>query len=165
MIGGTMVHAALLGSWLAGPGALLAVQTAPPATPGAGAGTSTRREAFLKRVEAAFAAREPECLAALADVDAWRAAGYPELSTLQLFLPPAPLVFEKELAPLEVLFRDGNGRSWRLVLREMKGELLALVRAEPCPRGAARAPRYEREARPTPRVQAWTLLECWPLPK
>ena len=113
----------------------------------------------------AFATRDANAVAALADVEAWRAAGYPELSTLQMFLPPAPLVFERELTPSEVIYRDGEDREWRLVLTEVKGELRALVRANPCPRGVARAPQYEREERPTPKVQSWTLLECWPLPK
>lgn len=159
----SMFAARLLGTWLALAAPLTAAQPAATATPGTEA--TSRREAFLKRVEAAFATRESKSLASLADVDAWRAAGYPELSTLQMFLPPGPLDFEKELAPLEVIYRDGNGRSWRLVLRDVKGELLALIRAEPCPRGVARAPQFEREERPVPKVQTWTLLECWPLPK
>ena len=158
-----MIAAHLLGTWLALATPVGAAQPAATAIPAAEA--TVRRAAFLKRMEAAFATREPQSLSALADMDAWRAAGYPEISTLQMFLPPAPLVFEKELAPLEVIYRDGNGRGWRLVLREVKGEFLALVRAEPCPRGVARAPQYGREERPTPKVQTWTLLECWPLPK
>jgi hypothetical protein len=126
---------------------------------------STRREAFLKRVGAAFATRDARTIAALADVEAWRAAGYPELSALQMFLPPDPLVFEKELTPSEVIYRDGNGRKWRLVLRDVKGELRAVVRTSPCPRGIVTAPQVDRPKRPAPRVETWTLLECWPLPK
>jgi hypothetical protein len=156
-----MNRVALLGTWLALAAPLAAAQ--PAVTPGDG--TSAARVAFLKRVEAAFAVREPRSVGALADVDAWRAAGYPEISTLQMFLPPGPLLFEKELTPLEVLYRDGDGRSWRLVLHDVKGEFLALVRAQPCPRGVARAPQYGKAERPTPKVQTWTLLECWPLPK
>ena len=165
MIKATMCRAALLVAWLTGCAPLVAAQPTPTATPVPQAETTDRKEAFLQRAEMAFATRDAGAVAALADVEAWRAAGYPELSTLQMFLPPAPLVFERGLTPSEVIYRDGEDREWRLVLTEVKGELRALVRANPCPRGVARAPQYEREERPTPKVQTWTLLECWPLPK
>ena len=165
MIYPTMCRAALLGAWLVVLGTVVAAEPPATVTPVPRTETSDRREAFLQRAEAAFATRDPRAVAALADVEAWRAAGYPELSSLQMFLPPAPLAFEKELTPSEVIYRDGNERRWRLVLTEVKGEFRALVRAEPCPRGAARAPQFEPEERPTPKVQTWTLLECWPLPK
>jgi hypothetical protein len=163
MICPPMIAALLPGTWLALAAPLFVGQPAATVAPGMEA--SARRAAFLERVESAFVMRAPTSLAALADVDAWRAAGYPELATLQMFLPPAPIVFEKRLAPLEVIYRDGSGRSWRLSLREVKGEFRALVRAESCPRGVSRAPQFERRERPTPKVQTWTLLECWPLPK
>jgi hypothetical protein len=163
MIGETMFSTVCLATLLSLAVPLVAAQ--PPTAPSQGAEATAARAAFLKRAEAAFTAREAKGVAALADMEAWRAAGYPELSTLQMFLPPGPIVLEKELAPLEVLYKDGNGRSWRLVLRVVKGELRAVVRAEPCPRGVALAPRYARAERPTPKVQSWTLLECWPLPK
>ena len=165
MIKATMCRAALLGAWLAVLGPLVAAEPPATVTPVPPAEAASRKEAFLNRVEMAFATRDAGAVAALADVEAWRAAGYPELSTLQMFLPPAPLVFERELTPSEVIYRDGEDREWRLVLTEVKGELRALARANPCPRGVARAPQYEREERPTPKVQSWTLLECWPLPK
>ena len=166
MIRRSMFRAALLGAWLAVLGPFVAAAEPPAiATPVPPAEIASRKEAFLNRVEMAFATRDASAVAALADVEAWRAAGYPELSTLQMFLPPAPLVFERELTPSEVIYRDGNERTWRLVLTEAKGEFRAVVRANPCPRGVARAPQYEREERPTPKVQSWTLLECWPLPK
>jgi hypothetical protein len=165
MIKATMCRAALLGAWLTGCAPLVAAQPTPTATPVSRSEPTDRKEAFLNRVEMAFGTRDARAVAALADVETWRAAGYPELSTLQMFLPPAPLVFERELAPSEAIYRDGEDRKWRLVLTEVKGEFRALVRANPCPRGVARAPQYEREERPTPKVQTWTLLECWPLPK
>ena len=160
-----MISAALLGASLAVLTPVVAAQPVASQTAGAAAEASVRREAFLKVAEAAFATRDPKSLAALADVDAWRAAGYPELSTLQMFLPPAPIVFEKELTPLEVIYRDGTGRRWRLVLRDVKGELKGVIRADPCPQGVGRGPQIEVREKPTPKVQIWTLLECWPLPK
>ena len=158
-------RAALLGAWLVLFGPVATAEPPATGTPAPRKATTERREAFLQSVEAAFATREPRAVAALADVEAWRTAGYPELSTLEMFLPPAPLAFEKDLTPSEVIYRDGNERSWRLVLTEVKGEFRAVVRANPCPRGAARAPQFEPEERPTPKVQTWTILECWPLPK
>ena len=160
----SMIRLALLGAFLAG-FAPLAAQPVASQTAGAEAEASVRREAFLKRAEAAFATRDAKSVAAMADVEAWRAAGYPELSTLPMSLPPAPIVFEKEQSPSEGIYRDGSDRRWRLLLRDVKGEYLAVVRAEPCPRGIARAPEFERSERPTPKVQTWTVLECWPLPK
>jgi hypothetical protein len=165
MIEPTMSRAALLGAWLVVLGPVATAEPAATGTPVPRTETADRREAFLQHVEAAFATRDPRAVAALADVETWRAAGYPELSTLEMFLPPAPIAFEKELTPLEVIYRDGNERKWRLVLTEVKGEFLAVVRATPCPRGVARAPQFEPEERPAPKVQAWTILECWPLPK
>jgi hypothetical protein len=164
MIHPTMSHAALLAAALTVLTPVVAAQPVASVIAGAEAEASTRREAFVKRSEAAFATRDPKSVAALADLAAWRAAGYPELSTLQMVLPPAPLAFEKELTPLESVWRDGGGRRWRLVLREVKGELRAVVLASPCPRGIVTAPGAGRPERPTPRVEVWTLLECWPLP-
>jgi len=149
---GSMIRLGLLGAFLAG-FAPLAAQPVASVTAGAEAEASVRREAFVKRAEAAFATRDAKSAAALADGEAWRAAGYPELSTLPMSLPPAPIVFEKELSPSEVIYRDGGDRRWRLVLREVKGELLAVIRSVPCPQGVARGPQFERGERPTPKVQ------------
>jgi hypothetical protein len=160
-----MVCTAFLGASLAFVAPIMAAQPVASQTAGAEAEASVRREAFLKLAEAAFATRDTKAVAALADVDAWRAAGYPELSTLQMFLPPAPIVFEKELTAMEVIYRDGTGRRWRLVLRDLKGELKGIIRADPCPQGVGRGPEFEGREKPTPKVQVWTLLECWPLPK
>jgi hypothetical protein len=165
MIRSPMLRAVLLGAVLAAiaprPGARAAVA----ATPVPGPDAAARREAFLKRAEAAFAAREAKGLEALADVESWRAAGYPEPATLRMLLPPAPIRFQKELTAFESVWRDGAGRTWRLVLREVKGELRAVVRAAPCPRGIVPAPGAGRPERATPKVEEWTLLECWPLPR
>ncbi len=165
MVGPGMIRHFLVVVLFAGTAHAVARQPVASETGGASAEASVRREAFLKRADAAFATRDPASIAALAELDAWRAAGYPELTALHLFLPPAPLVLEKELTPLESVWRDGNGRRWRLVLREVKGELKAVVRAIPCPRGIATAPGVERPERPTPKAETWSLLECWPLPK
>lgn len=165
MIAPSMVRAALLGFAVVGAAPFAAGQPVASQTAGAEAEAAVRREAFLKRAEAAFASREAKSLEALADVAAWRAAGHPELAMLQPFLPPAPIVFEKILTPLESVWRDGGGRNWRLVLREVKGELKAVVRALPCPRGVVTAPEAGRPEKPTPKVETWALLECWPLSK
>ena len=164
MIRRTMCRALLLGAWSVLLGTVAAAELPATGTPAARKATTERREAFLRHVEAAVVTRDARAVAAVADEEGWRAAGNPELSTLQMFLPPAPVVYERELTPSEVIYKDGNDRRWRLVLTEVKGEFRALVRANPCPRGVARAPQFEREERPTT-VQTWTILECWPLPK
>ncbi len=155
----------LLGALLAGGPLLAAAQPAPTPSPAAGGETRSLREQFYRRAEAAFATRDPKSVAALADAESWRAAGYPELSSLQMFLPPGPVVLEKENAPGEAIYRDGGDRRWRLVLRDVKGDYRAVVRADPCPQGIVRGPAIGPDEKPRSPVQTWTILECWPLPR
>ena len=129
---------------------------------------SLSRAAFLKKVDQALARRNARDLAALADSSAWRRDGNPDPKSLQLALPPAPLKRQRELNEREVIYQDGTGRSWRLVLQESstgpkRWSLPILTRA--CPQGMQRRPLDESTPLPTPPPPtSWTPLECWPLP-
>jgi hypothetical protein len=124
------------------------------------------REAFLKRLDSAIAARDTQALEALTDRDAWRAAGYPDPTELRMTLPKAPLVREKDLSINTVLYKDGNGRLWRVILRrDSAGKLAILMRARACPNRNMRRDAASSEATSEPRVQTWTIFECWPLPQ
>jgi len=54
--------------------------------------------------------RDARAVAAVAARKAGGRRENPELSTLQMFLPPAPVVYERELTPSEVIYKDGNDR-------------------------------------------------------
>ena len=129
---------------------------------------SLSRAAFLKKVDRALARRNPKELAALADWEPWRKDGNPEPRFLKLALPPGPIRREREMNEREVLYKDGNGRSWHLVLEESQTaptrySLPILTR--PCPQGAQRTPLDDAAPAPKPPAPtSWTPLECWPLP-
>jgi hypothetical protein len=146
---------------------ILAVTATPAPTPADLAALAKSRKEFLARIDAAFASRDAKTLEAVADVAAWREAGYPDLSALKMVLPEGPLSRYKELSDTAVLYRDSSGRSWCLRLRPPgeSGAWKAVIRASPCPRGGTRvAPHGKPGPRETPVTSTWTLLECWPLP-
>ncbi|MEO6325164.1 MAG: hypothetical protein ABIT01_08735 [Thermoanaerobaculia bacterium] len=126
------------------------------------------RAQFLKHVDRALARRNARELAALADWSEWRGAGNPDPKSLRLVLPPSPIKRQRELNEREVLYRDGNGRSWHLVLQEPEGKpkrwsLPILTRS--CPEAIQRRPIDDSAPVPTPPPPtSWTPLECWPLP-
>jgi hypothetical protein len=129
------------------------------------------RVEFLKKVDRALARRNAKDLAALADWSAWRKDGNPDPRSLQLALPPAPLERQKELNDREVLYQDGTGRTWRLVLQESAATPKAPKRwnlpilTRPCPQGMQRRPLDDAAPLPTPPPPtSWSPLECWPLP-
>ena len=137
---------------------------------------SASREDFLQRLDAALAGRDPRQLASLADAGAWREAGRPALDRLTLALPSAPLKRVRDLSTNEVLYEDGEGKTWRARLREGAGgpawSVVALNRACP-PKSMPRGRPWE-DLPPTPSSassaaagasETWTLLECWPLPR
>ena len=127
---------------------------------------SAAREAFLKRVDAAIASREPRQIAAVSDTKSWYEAGYPQLDALKLTLPKGPLIRDRSLSDTSVLYKDPGGRSWRLTLEHdaERDAWLALIRPNSCPRaGIRRRPGTGREES-RPSVETWTILECWPLP-
>lgn len=135
------------------------------AAPGAG----DERSRLLSRIDAALAGRDRAELEALADWRGWSGAtDPPDVARLELLLPPAPIRREKEMSEREVLYRDGEGRSWRLVLTRVEsGDWKIVVRARPCPAGGMRRQPMNEDAAPPDRKAArtWTPLECWPLPK
>jgi len=146
---------------------LLAVTATPSPTPADSAAAAKSRNEFLVRVDAGLASRDARALEALADIASWREAGYPELASLKMSLPPGPLTRYKDLSDTAVLYRDSSGRSWCLRLRPPgeSGGWKAVIRATPCTRGGARvAPQWKPGLKETPTTSVWTLLECWPLP-
>jgi hypothetical protein len=149
-----------------GPGtccvAILWVACSACAAVGGSAKTVDGHERFLELLDAALAGRNGREVAELADVDAWRAAGYPDPADLELLLPPAPLTRTRALSDAEVLYKDGTDRLWRVVLRSGSATWKATIRASPCPRTGARRT-LEGDAGSA--VKTWTILECWPLPR
>jgi len=79
-------------------------------------------------------------------------------------LPPAPIARDRVLSETEVVYRDGEGKTWRASLRATDGGLRLVPRARPCPAGGMRrglddpAPNREKPS-------SWSPVECWPLPK
>jgi hypothetical protein len=129
--------------------------------------TSAAREAFLKRVDAAIASREPRQVAAVSDTKSWYEAGYPQLDALKMTLPKGPLIRDGNLSNTSVLYKDSGGRSWRLILRHdaERDAWLALIRSNSCPRGGMRRRPGTGREESRPSVETWTILECWPLPQ
>jgi len=129
--------------------------------------SSSARDAFLKKVDSAFDSREPKQIAALADTNAWREAGYPDLQALKLVLPKGPLARDKDLGQTAVLYKDPAGRLWRLSLRRdaESDAWSAVIRASLCPRGGMQPRPGTMHEQPRSTVETWTVLECWPLPK
>ena len=123
------------------------------------------RDEFLKKVDAAFAARDAQAILALADVDAWRQAGYREPTAAALTLPDPPIVRERLLSDSEVIYKDGRGRQWKLLIHERaSGGWAIVLRDRACPRGGMqRGPELDRGNSPN-EAATWTPLECWPLP-
>jgi hypothetical protein len=65
-----------------------------------------------------------------------------------------------------VLYRDGDGKSWRLRLRHSGDSFLIAPRERLCPQGGQRK-RLADGSAPAPnrgRPSTWAPLECWPLP-
>ena|SRR2546428_6725148 len=123
------------------------------------------RDEFLKRVDAALAARDAQAILALANVDAWRRAGYHEPTAAALTLPDGPVVRDRQLSDSEVIYKDGRGRQWKLLMRERdSGGWAIVLRDRACPRGGMQKnPALEHGTRQS-EPQTWTPLECWPLP-
>src|SRR5262245_50908654 len=120
------------------------------------------RARFLARVDAALTSRDRDSLEGLADLAAWGARE----ERLELLLPPAPIRREKVLSETEVLYRDGERKSWRLVTRRVGDALCIVPRARPCPEGGQRRRLVDGALAPNlERPSTWTPLECWPLPK
>jgi hypothetical protein len=128
---------------------------------------SSAREDFLRKLDSAFSARASTRIAALADTKSWHEAGYPDVRTLKLVMPPGPLVRKRDLGDTSVLYQDPSGRSWQVTLErdEEHDAWRAVIRQNLCPRGGGmRArPGTLREA-PKPAVETWTIFECYPLP-
>lgn len=124
------------------------------------------RDEFLKMVDAALAARDAQAILALADVDAWRQAGYRGPDLAAMTLPDAPIARVRMLSESEVLYKDGHGREWKLRLRDRgAGDWAIVLRDRACPRGGIeRSPEFERGGRQSDAPPTWTPLECWPLP-
>jgi hypothetical protein len=128
------------------------------------------RNAFLNRVDAAFASGDPRAILALADVDGWRESGRPAPDPSALTLPTPSLKRLRPLSETDILYADGAGRQWRLSLRgdDARGWSVTL-RDRPCPAtsGMPRGLDYQRPAQRGAQEAAggWTPLECWPLPK
>lgn len=128
--------------------------------------SSASRDAFLKKVDAALAARDARAILALSDVDGWRAAGHGAPEPQAMTLPDGPFERERTLSDSEVLYTDARGRSWKLELRAPgdHGPWAIVLRDHGCPRGGTRrAPEFESPAAPD-NPPTWTPLECWPLP-
>lgn len=128
-------------------------------------GRAEAREEFLKKVDAALAARDGQAILALSDREAWRQAGYRDPDAAALTLPDGPLVRDRLLSDSEVIYKDGRGRQWKLLLRDRgAGGWAIVLHSRACPRGGMqRSPEYERGGA-EPNAQAWTPLECFPLP-
>jgi hypothetical protein len=153
--------------------AACAMTTAPQ-----GGGDDASRREFLVRVDAMLAARDADKLAAVADVDAWRAAGRPALTPGGLWLPPGLLKRidpaadgERQLSPNEAIYVDAESNRWRLRLRwdERRGWVVA-VRPDPCQGGAPREGFRDlperggraQDSAPAAPADRWTPLECYP---
>lgn len=129
------------------------------------------RRTFLQAVDSALASRDPIQLSKVADLDRWRTARRPDLDRLTLWIPPAPITRTRDLTPSEVLYEDGEGRSWRLRLShdEARHVWKVILPDRPCPpKGPPRvrpdsATGADAPAARSPEV--WTVLECWPLPR
>jgi hypothetical protein len=134
------------------------------------------RRAFLDTVDDALNSREAQKIAALVDLQQWRATGRDELPAATLWLPPAPLKRVRDLSVNEVLYEDGEGDTWRLRMRKPddQGKWLITAVPRPCPpKSMPRGP-VGRELPAPPRASdvttpsasaLWTPLECWPLPR
>jgi hypothetical protein len=159
------VLALVLGTWLhAG-----CVMT----TAAQGPEQDARRE-FLQSVDAALASRDPEKLAALADLQQWRAAGRPSLGAATLWLPPSPLKRARDLSASEVLYEDAEGNTWRLRFHRDDAQRAwrVTILSRPCPpktspRGGVTGGLADDASsqRPPAASTIWTPVECWPLPR
>jgi hypothetical protein len=129
------------------------------------------RAEFLAAVDAALAQRDAARLSALADLDRWRKSGHPDLDPGALWLPPAPLTRKRDLTPAEVIYDDGEGRSWRLRLRrdEDRNAWHVILPDRPCPSKSMPRINLSDPPRgadaPASSSAVWTVLECWPLPR
>jgi hypothetical protein len=118
---------------------------------------------FLEKVDAALLARDRDALERLADLASWNER---REERLELLLPPAPVKRERVVSETEVLYRDGDGKSWRLRLRRSGDSFLIAPRERLCPQGGQRK-RLADGSAPAPnrgRPSTWAPLECWPLP-
>lgn len=124
------------------------------------------RDVFLKKVDLALAARDADAILALADVDAWRQAGYRRPEAAAMTLPDAPIARERMLSESEALYTDGHGREWKLRVRDRgAGDWAIVLRDRACPRGGMRrGPEIDRGGGRFDAPSTWTPLECWPLP-
>lgn len=153
-------------------GAVFLLAACAAAAPGGGAagngssagGTppSDARARFFSRVDAALASRDEAALVSLVD---W--TGWSRRETLDLILPPAPIARAEELNETEVVYRDGDEKTWRLLARpSASGEWRIVPRARPCPVGGMQRRPSKEDAGPVKMPpESWTPLECWPLPK
>jgi len=155
----------VLGTWLPA-GCVMA-------TAAQGPEQGARRE-FLQAVDAALTSRDPQRLAALADVPQWRAAGRPPLDPATLWLPPGPLKRGRDLSASEVLYEDAEGNTWRLRFHRDDAQRAWRVTLLPRPCPPKTSPRggvvgaAGDDARPPGASTAtalWTPVECWPLPR
>jgi hypothetical protein len=153
----------VLGTWLPA-GCVMATAAQRPEQ-------DARRE-FLRTVDAALASRDPEKLAALADARQWTAAGRPPLGSATLWLPPGPLKRVRDLSTSEVLYEDGDGRTWRLRFHRDDAQAWRVtILPRPCPPKTSPRGGVTGGLGDDPRPQSpaaapiWTPVECWPLPR
>jgi hypothetical protein len=137
-------------------------------------GDTDDRELFLRRVDEALKARNPDAILALSDVDAWRRSGRPQPAAATLTLPPAPITRVQDDpsgdgTDTQALYQDGRDKRWRLRLQhDEDGHAWRVVlRSDPCPRrgGMARGLEWDRGSSAPDSTATWTPLECWPLPQ
>lgn len=131
--------------------------------------TSSAREDFLQKLDSVFSSRSSNSstrVAALADTKSWSEAGYPDVKTLKLVMPPGPLVRKRNLGETGVLYQDPSGRSWQVTLEhdEEHDAWRAVIHQNLCPRGGMRARPGSLHQVPKPAVETWTIFECYPLP-
>jgi hypothetical protein len=127
------------------------------------------RSAFLRAMDGALSARDSNAILELSDVDEWRRSGRPQPLASALLLPEGPITRLRDLSESETLYKDRNGRQWRLRLKHDTDhkKWVAVLSDSPCPRGGMkRGPQWESRPPGTSgeRSVTWTPLECWPLP-